>query len=104
MNKVLLVAAVLILLVFVPSVVSAQNQSCAPREIVIERLIDDFGERRQSVALGANNTLFEVWANTDGENPTGSWTITVTRTNGITCVFAAGQNYETVKAPKSDPI
>lgn len=72
---------------------SAQGSgNCAPREVVIDRLATKFGEARQSIGLGANNSLVEVFA---AQN-TGTWTITVTMANGLTCLVASGQNFETL--------
>lgn len=68
------------------------SRNCAPRDVVVERLADKYGESRQSVGLGANNSLVEVFA--AGE--TGTWTITVTMANGLTCLVASGQSFETV--------
>ncbi|MCF6231962.1 MAG: hypothetical protein L3J36_02480 [Rhodobacteraceae bacterium] len=68
------------------------NRNCAPREIVLERLAEKYGETRQSIGLGANNAVVEVFASTN----TGSWTITVTTTNGLTCLVASGQSFETI--------
>jgi len=56
-------------------------RSCAPRDHVVLRLADGYGETRQSMGLGGNNAVIEVFAS----DQTGSWTITVTGTNGITC-------------------
>lgn len=67
---------------------SARN--CAPRELVIDRLAQGYGETRQSMGLGANNMVIEVFASTE----TGTWTITVTQPNGITCLVASGQAFE----------
>jgi len=94
MKKLLLAAAAVIALSVTPFAVAAQQQNCGPREVVAERLTDNYGETRQMRALGANNTLVEVWASTEGSDPTGSWTITVTRPNGVTCLVASGQAYE----------
>ncbi|MEP5155588.1 hypothetical protein [Planktotalea sp.] len=69
---------------------SARN--CAPRDVIVERLAEKYGEARQSVGLGANNSMVEVFA----ANETGTWTITVTMANGLTCLVASGQNYETL--------
>ena len=68
------------------------NRNCAPREMVLERLADKYGETRQSIGLGANNAVVEVFASTD----TGTWTITVTTANGLTCLVASGQSFETI--------
>jgi len=69
---------------------AAQSGHCAPRDTVVQRLAQAYGETRQSMGLGAGNAVIEVFAST----ASGSWTITVTGANGITCLIAAGQAYE----------
>lgn len=64
--------------------------NCAMRSHVIERLAAAYGETRQSIGLGANNQVVEVFASRE----TGTWTITVTNPNGLTCLVASGQAYE----------
>lgn len=72
---------------------AAQNtRHCAPRDAVVERLAEDYGESRKSVGLGANNAVVEVFASEE----TGTWTITVTTPNGLTCLVASGQSFETL--------
>ncbi|MEO0938178.1 MAG: hypothetical protein AAFY38_08485 [Pseudomonadota bacterium] len=69
----------------------AQNaRNCGPREVVVDRLADGYGETRQSMGLGANNSVVEVFASPE----TGTWTITVTMPNGVTCLVASGQAFE----------
>ena len=68
----------------------ARQNNCAPRDLVLERLADRYGETRQSMGLGANNAVIEVFASPD----TGTWTITVTTPNGVTCLVASGQAFE----------
>ena len=68
---------------------AAQN-NCAPREMVVERLATKYGESRQSMGLGANNSVIEVFAS----DTSGTWTITVTTAAGVTCLVASGQAYE----------
>jgi len=70
--------------------VNAQGRNCGPRDIVVTRLAEGYGETRQSIGLGANNAVIEVFASTE----TGSWTITVTQANGVTCLVASGQQFE----------
>lgn len=73
------------------SLVEAQNmRNCAPRDQVVDRLATKYGESRQSMGLGSNNAVMEVFANVEG----GSWTITVTMANGMTCLVASGQAFE----------
>jgi hypothetical protein len=63
---------------------------CGERDAIVQSLAEGYGESRQSVGLGANNSLVEVFASTE----TGTWTITVTTPNGLMCLLASGQAYE----------
>lgn len=77
------------------------QQNCAPREMVVDRLASVYGETRQSMGLGANNAVVEVFAS----DSSGSWTITVTSANGVTCLVASGQHFENLNEqlpPKRD--
>ena len=65
---------------------------CGDRDRIVARLAESFGESRQSIGLGANNSVMEVFASTE----TGTWTITVTMPNGVTCLIATGQAFETL--------
>ncbi|MDK3073384.1 hypothetical protein QO034_09705 [Sedimentitalea sp. JM2-8] len=71
-------------------VAAQQNRNCAPREAVIERLASGYGETRQSIGLGSQGAVVEIFASTE----TGTWTITVTTPNGTTCLVASGQSFE----------
>lgn len=72
------------------AVEAQQARNCAPRDIVVTRLADGYGETRQSMGLGANNSIVEVFASEES----GTWTITVTTPNGLTCLVASGQAFE----------
>lgn len=69
--------------------------NCAPRDTVVTRLAERYGESRQSVGLAANNQVVEVFAAPD----TGTWTITVTLPGGLTCLVASGQAFEAMADP-----
>ncbi|MEP1765710.1 MAG: hypothetical protein ABJJ53_03495 [Sulfitobacter sp.] len=72
---------------------SAQPQrNCGPRENVVTRLAEGYGETRQSVGIGANNAMVEVFASDE----TGSWTIIFTMPTGVSCLVASGQSFEEV--------
>lgn len=68
------------------------TQNCGPRDRVLATLADRYGETRQSIGLGGNNQVVEVFASLE----TGTWSITVTLPNGMTCLVASGQSYEAV--------
>lgn len=67
-------------------------RNCAPRDAVIGRLAERYGETRQSIGLGANNAVVEMFA----ARETGTWTIILTLPNGLSCLIASGQAYEDV--------
>lgn len=67
-----------------------QDMACATRAEVIDRLARDYGETRQAVGLASASQMVEVFASDE----TGSWTITMTRPDGTTCLMAAGQHFE----------
>jgi hypothetical protein len=65
---------------------------CGPRNDVLARLAERYGETRRGLGIAANRALVEVFAS----GQTGSWTITVTLADGTTCLVASGDNFETV--------
>ena len=81
----------LAVMVLAAQTVQAQaSQYCAPRDSVVKRLAERYGESRQSIGMGQQGMVMETFAS----NETGSWTITVTTPNGMTCLVASGQSYE----------
>lgn len=68
----------------------AQTRNCGPRALVVDRLAEGYGETRQSIGLGANNAVVEVFASEE----TGTWTILVTSPAGVSCLVASGQSFE----------
>lgn len=78
---------------------TTRNKACAPHAAVVEKLARDYGESRQSIGLGRDNAMMEVFASRD----TGSWTITVTRADGITCLIASGQAFEVYSEAVIEP-
>jgi len=74
---------------------NSQTRNCAPHAAVVERLANGYGESRQSIGLGSDNSVVEVYASDE----TGSWTIVVTRPGGPSCLVAAGQSFQSVDDP-----
>lgn len=87
-----LTAAAAVVLALTTDVAAQGARNCGPREAVVNRLAEGYGETRQSMGLGSNNAVVEIFASDE----TGSWTITVTQPNGLTCLVASGQGYETL--------
>ena len=79
-----------------PATAMAQGQqNCSSRDQVVERLASKYGESRQSIGMAPKGRVVEVYASLE----TGTWTITVTMPNGITCLVASGQSFENLDEP-----
>lgn len=75
---------------------------CGPRAAVLAALAERYGETRHSIGVAANNAVMEVFAS----EQTGTWTITVTQADGMTCLAASGDGFETLAEalpPGGDP-
>lgn len=83
-------ASAYILAQFSVPLFAQQGRNCAPREAVVERLANTYGESRQSIGLGEQGMVIETFASDD----TGTWTITVTTPHGQTCLVASGRFWE----------
>lgn len=68
----------------------AQTGNCADHEAMVRHLAEGWGESRQSIALDASNAVVELFASPE----TGTWTLTVTRPGGPTCMIASGHAFE----------
>jgi hypothetical protein len=79
----------------VPVPAAAQAVSCSDHATMVRHLAENWGESRQSVALDAQNAMVEVFASSE----TGTWTLTVTRPGGPTCMVASGHAFEKVDEP-----
>ena len=64
--------------------------ACGPRDLVVERLAERYGEARQSIGVTVNGAVVETFANLES----GSWTITLTMPDGIACMVASGAAFE----------
>ncbi|RBW52388.1 hypothetical protein [Ruegeria sp. A3M17] len=68
----------------------AHARNCAPRDEVIKRLTETYGETRQGIGIARQGAVMELYAS----DQSGSWTITVTLPDGMTCLVASGRAYE----------
>ena len=93
-NRLLAATMGLGILVLGAETLTAQTQNCAPRDVVLEKLAEDFAETRRAIGLGAENVVVEIFA-----AETGSWSIIVTFPNGATCLVASGEAFEMILEP-----
>ena len=76
----------------------AQASDCAPRAAMIAKLATKYQETRRFVGL-TNTGLIEIFASEERR----TWTITFTLPNGIMCMRAVGQAFETDALIEGDP-
>lgn len=67
----------------------AQAANCAPRDALVERLSQRYDENRSGAGLQNSRQMLEVWSSEE----TGSWTVLITRADGIACIVASGTNW-----------
>jgi len=77
-----------LLAAIMPTAVSAQT-NCAERTSVVEKLEASYGEVFAGGGLQNANHVFEVWFSEDK----GTWTILMTRADGVSCIMASGTNW-----------
>ncbi len=73
-----------------PFTSSAQAQTmCGQRGTDVASLEKTYSETPVSMGLASNGAVIEILA-----SPTGTFTIILTRPNGLSCVMAAGESWE----------
>jgi hypothetical protein len=73
--------------------------ACVERADLIKHLETKYREAPTAVGLADNGSLLEVFASRDGE----TWTVTVTMPNGISCMVATGQQWQSLLFALPDP-
>ncbi|MEL6608754.1 MAG: hypothetical protein AAFO93_07565 [Pseudomonadota bacterium] len=92
MKILLSAAAVAIGASFIPA--PAQAQNCALRTDMVTALKFRHDESQVSAGLQNADVMVEVFASPN----TGTFTILLTRTDGVSCIIAAGTNWAEVSA------
>jgi hypothetical protein len=65
---------------------------CAPDEAVSKQLERGYGELPIARGLASDGKLLQVFASEDGL----SWTVVLTRPDGVSCIAASGRHWQTV--------
>ncbi len=84
--------------VMMPTSVAAQGIAnngapivCDDRNTIVSSLSDDYKETRNSIGLANSGQVVEVFSSIDG-----TWSMIITRPDGISCLIAAGKNWESM--------
>ncbi len=95
-------AAMLIAAMWFASAAQAQTV-CAKRADMVRELDEEYLEVRRGAGMAGAQAIVELYTSAE----TGSWTILQTTPNGVTCVVAAGHNWQIDPAeltPTGDPV
>lgn len=71
---------------------NAEQPPCTKRGNVVDHLGKKYSEAPVAMGLANNGGVLEVLSSPDGT----SWTIMITMPNGISCLVAAGENWEAI--------
>jgi len=69
-----------------------QTQTCMKRVDLVRQLADRYQEAQAALGVADNGAAVEVFVNPDG----GTWTLTMTMPNGVSCLLATGEHWETL--------
>ena len=76
----------------------AQAAECGKHDKVIAFLGKKYKEQLQAMGMVSNKGFMQLFV-----AESGTWTVLLTTPEGISCIVAAGDNYETRTAVKVDP-
>jgi hypothetical protein len=62
---------------------------CGSHKMVAENLQKTYAETLVSMGVTVGGAVVEVYA-----SPDGTWTLVITQPNGVTCLIAAGKDWE----------
>jgi hypothetical protein len=79
-------------LIFVGKPAAAQQLACTERGEVVSHLSSEYSEEPVAMGLANNGGVVEILSNKNGK----SWTIILTMPNGVSCMIAAGESWESL--------
>lgn len=91
MKKLVFTSLVSVISAVVFGTVAFATPQCGPHKQVIEMLSKRFSEVPKAVGIVGEKRIMEVFISEKG-----TWTILVTNSEGLTCILAAGDEWEDV--------
>lgn len=70
------------------------QQTCGPHSGVAAYLAENYSESRELIGLSSDGLVMELYASEGG-----SWTLTATSPDGVTCLIGAGIAYQYLDEP-----
>ncbi len=65
------------------------QQACGNRDKIVGQLQTKYKETHRASGLETDTKMVEIWTSEES----GTWTISITQANGVTCVAAAGKSW-----------
>jgi len=78
---------------------SARQSVCGKRADILKQLSIRYSEAPVAMGLSSTGSMVELLSSRAG----GSWTVIMTMPSGVSCLVAAGENWETVQ-PKLEGL
>ena len=91
----LLLAVIALTITVAPGAPVHAQSNCETRASLIAKLDKGFGEQPVAIGLASTGYVIEVLTSANG-----TWTILITHPNGMSCVAAAGEHWQTLKTVK----
>lgn len=102
----IIIAAVILIAIALDALASAAGAQvhalCGDRAAFVQQLEESYGETRVGVGVDRSGPIVEIFANRE----TGTWTLMITRADGVSCLIAAGDAWHTMAPrplPSGDP-
>lgn len=89
-----------LLIIAASPAVAADGESiaCGSRDEILSHLSKDYAEAPVAMGIATNGTIVEVLSSKAG----GSFTIVYTTPAGLTCLMAAGSDWQFIETPSRD--
>ncbi len=79
--------------------VAEEARICAVRGEALAHLSNKYSEAPVAMGVTSKGAMVEVLANQNGT----TWTIIITMPNGVSCMIAAGEGWETIRQVATGP-
>lgn len=87
------------LLIALAATPAAAQDTCGPRQRVVEFLQGNYNETRQAIGLSASGAVVEWWQSQEG-----TWTIVITSAAGISCMVDGGDSAALLLEPAGEAM
>ena len=75
---------------------SSTENVCGKRDDIVSRLENGYQEFNSAMGMSTNGGLVELYTSEKG-----TWTLMLTQPDGVSCLIAAGENWESFNSAKS---